>query len=66
MAISILSEILPSGVEPDFIPAGDFIIEDDFTHTAVWISLKRNSLCLQDKGCSFSGPSGDTELFEKP
>ncbi len=27
----------PSGVEPDFTPVGDFIVEDDFTHPKGWI-----------------------------
>ena len=35
----------------DFIPARDFIIEDDFTHPNGWISLKRKHPLSDDKGC---------------
>ena len=35
------NEIHPSAVEADFISAGDFIIEDDFTHPPGWISTKK-------------------------
>lgn len=36
-------EIHPPAVKADFIPVGDFIIEDDFTHPIGWISLKRTT-----------------------
>ena len=39
----------------DFIYAEDFIGEADFAHPTGWISLKRNTFCLVDKRCSFSG-----------
>ncbi len=41
-----LNFLMKSGLLPtksDFIPEGDFIIEDDFTHPTGWISLKRKS-----------------------
>ena len=30
-------KLSPSGVEPDFIPGRDFIIENDFTRPKGWI-----------------------------